>query len=330
MCQEEVIIKIIDGLNSAYPNLFDQQLVKGLLEEIFYDYEINPAQKALVLRNNILEKAFLYLASKRIDGLKELTLKSYALHLKHFASYVSKNIEDITAMDIRIYLANYAKKNVKDTTMATKISTLKSFFSWLENEEYIRKSPMRKIKNIKINKYIRNAIEVEDFELLREFCKTPRQRALLEIFYSTGCRLVEIAKLNKDDINWQTLTVKVVGKGGKERVVYISAKAKVHLKKYLLTRADDCEALFVTQRKPYRRMGHRSIQREIGKIGEAAGINIYPHLIRHTTATNLLNNGADLVTVQHILGHENPSTTQIYAKMSRQNIELEYRKRMIQ
>lgn len=330
MYKEEAIVRIIDKLDSAYPCTFNPQLVKGIMEEVLYDYDLSPVQRALILRNNILDKAFLYLASKRIDGLKDLTLKSYALHLKHFSNFINKNVEDITTMDIRMYLASYAKSGVKDTTLDTKISTLKSFFGWLENEGYIAKSPMKKIKNIKKEKHLREAIEVEELEMLREACQTIRQRALLELFYSTGCRLDELAKLNKDDINWQRLIVKVMGKGSKERVVFISAKAKLHLKKYLLTRSDNCEALFVTQRQPYRRMGHRSIQREIGKIGEAAGVHIYPHLIRHTTATNLLNNGADLVTVQHVLGHEDPSTTQIYAKMSKQNVEIEYRKHMIQ
>lgn len=332
MFKEEVIIKTIDKLDSAYPNTFDKQKLKLILEEIFYDYEITPTQKALVLRSDISDKAFLFLASKKIDGLRELTLKNYAIHLRHFSAWISKNIEDITAMDIRMYLADYAKRQVKDTSLSTKISVLKSFFGWLENEEYINKSPMKKIKNIKINKHIRKSIGIEDLELLREACKTLRQRALLEFFYASGCRLDELAKLNIRDVNLDTLCLKVNGKGGKERIVFISEKTRVHIRKYLFSRLDDCEALFATERRPYRRMGHRSIQREIKKIGQAAGLeqNIYPHLIRHTTATNLLNSGADLVTVQEILGHEDPSTTQIYAKISKKNIENEYRKKMIQ
>jgi integrase/recombinase XerD len=332
MYKEEVAVRIVDRLGSVYPNRFDPQVAKGIVDEVLYDYDLRAAERALVVRNNLLDKAFLYVAAKKIDGLSDLTLKSYVLHLKHFASMMAKNVEDITAMDIRMYLAAYSKTGVKNTTLATKISVLKSFFSWLETEDYIVKSPMRKIKNVKTEKRLRKAIGVEELEMLREACQTYRQRALLEFFYTTGCRLDEVVKLNKAGIDWDRLSVKVIGKGNKERTVFISVKAKLHIQKYLMTRLDDCKALFITERRPYRRMGRRAIQREIAKIGKQAGLEqeIYPHLIRHTTATNLINNGADLVTVQKILGHGDPSTTQIYAEMSNENVEHEYRKHMIQ
>lgn len=332
MYKEEVAVRIVDRLDSVYPGTFDPRLAKSIVEEVLYDYDFRPAERALVVRNNILDKVFLYIASKKIDGLSDLTLKGYALHLKDFSAKMNKNVEDITAMDIRMYLAAYAKTGVKETSISTKLSVLKSFFSWLETEEYIVKSPMRKIKNIKTPKKLRAALEVEELELLRDACKTYRQRAMLEFFYSTGCRLDEVVKLKKDDINWAKLTVKVVGKGNKERTVYISSKAKVHIQKYLMTRLDDCPALFVTERKPYRALGRRGFQREFNKLGKLAGLdkNVFPHLIRHTTATNLLSNGAKLENVQKILGHEDPSTTLIYTDVSDQNVEIEYRKHMIQ
>ncbi len=154
--------------------------------------------------------------------------------------------------------------------------------------------------------------------MLRESCKTNRQRAFLEILYATGCRLSEVHALNKLDINYRTASCRVIGKGNKEREVYFSPKAMYHLRKYLMNRTDDSEALMVTERKPYRRLSQRGIQREIGIIAKQAGLDkkISPHTMRHTFATLTLNNGADIAAVQALLGHEDPATTQIYAQLT--------------
>lgn len=185
---------------------------------------------------------------------------------------------------------------------------------------------------MKLEKRLRKALTVEELELLRDGCRTYRQRALLEFLYSTGCRLEEVEKLKISDIDWQNMKLRVIGKGNKERIVYLNAKAKVHLQKYLMTRLDDNTALFVTSKRPIKPLGRRSIEREIGKISEQSRLNkdVYPHLLRHTMATHLLNAGADLGTVQAILGHEDASTTQIYAQLTNANIEHEYRKHMAQ
>lgn len=331
MNKEEVVVRIVGKINLEFPEI-DQRVVREIVQEVLYDYDLTPVERSLVIHSNMSDKLLLFLASKKIDGLSKLTLEGYHRHLNRFSLFIRKNVEDITAMDIRMYLAAYAKTGVKNTTIATEASILKSFFQWLEDEEYILRSPMRKIKPIKVEKRLRKALTIEELELCREACSTYRQRAMLEFFYSTGCRLDEAVKLNRTDINWQDLSVKVIGKGNKERPVYITQKAKIHIQKYLMSRLDNCEALFVTERKPTVRLGRRSFEREIAKIGELAGIKrkVYPHLIRHTTATNLLNNGADLVTVQKILGHEDPATTQIYAQVSDEKVKHEYRKHLIQ
>ncbi|KXG78301.1 site-specific tyrosine recombinase/integron integrase [Thermotalea metallivorans] len=331
MSREEVVVKVLGRMMLEDPSI-DQHKLRAVLEEVLYDYDVTPVERALAVRNDITDKLVLYLASKKIDGLSNLTLENYKRHLSRFSLFIQKNIEDITAMDIRMYLAAYGKTGVKNTTLSTEISILRSFFNWLENEEYINKSPMRKIKQIKIEKRLCKALTIEELELMREACKTLRQRAMLEFFYSTGCRLDEVVKLNRYDIDWGNMSVRVVGKGNKERIVYVSPKSKVHIQKYLSSRKDTCEALFVTERQPIQRLGRRSIEREVAKIGKMSGIekNVYPHLLRHTTATLMLNNGADLVTVQKILGHEDPSTTQIYAQYSDENVQHEYRKHLIQ
>ena len=225
-------------------------------------------------------------------------------------------------MDIRRYLAWYTKKGVKNSTLATIISALKSFFGWLENEEYISKSPMRKIKNIKVEKRVRKALNREELEMLRDACRTLREKALVEFFYSTGCRLDEAQKLNIADVDWSNGKVMVIGKGDKERPVYLNARAILHLRKYLASRNDSNHSLFVSERQPHDRLGRRAIERTFSTLGKRAGINkpVYPHLLRHTTASTMLQNGATMEEVQHYLGHDSPVTTQIYAEMDTQSI----------
>ena len=160
--------------------------------------------------------------------------------------------------------------------------------------------------------------------------QTLRERTC-KFFYTIVCRIDELVKANKTDINWQDLSLHVIGKGNKERIVYISEKAKVHVRKYLLSRFDDCESLFVTERQPIRRLGRRSIEREFAALGKAAGIEkpVYPHIMRHTTATDMMKNGATLSEVQAYLGHDDPSTTQVYAEVSRESVRSAH-KRCIQ
>ena len=331
MKNEEIIIRIVGGLESDYPNLLDQQKVKRLIEEVLYDYEIHDKTKALVPHNDISSKITLFLASKKIDGISNTTLKSYYLQLTKFSNFMQKNLEDIDSMDIRMYLAYYMKTGVKNSTIATATWILKSFFSWLEIEEYISKNPMIKIKQIKVENTVREGLSHEEIEKIRDNFEDSRSKGLFEFFYSTGCRLDEVVKLNRKDIDWNRLCVKVLGKGNKERFVYLNATAKYHLEKYLESRTDDCEALFATKRNPIKRMGNRAIQREFGKMGKLAEINrkVFPHLIRHSMATTLVNMGVELTSVQKLLGHENASTTQRYGKLCDQNAENEFRKHFI-
>ena len=167
---------------------------------------------------------------------------------------------------------------------------------------------------------------------MREHCKTKRERALLEAFYSTGTRLEELQQLNKDDIDWIDMSARVIGKGNKERVVYLSIRAAYHLKQYLESRKDDCPALFVTERKPCRKLGHRQIQKDIKNIGARAGFGdkVHPHVLRHTFATLLLDNGAELSEVQHLLGHESPVTTQGYTNVTEEKKRAAHKKYLIQ
>lgn len=325
---DEAIIRILDRLSNLYTDSFRVQETRSILETILNDYDITQKCTAVATLDNMPEKIFLYLASKKIDGLSSITLKNYARNLKRFARTIRKNVEDITANDIRVYLGHYAQTGVKDSTLATISDNLRGFFNWLEDEDYIQKSPMRKIKPMKVAKRMRDALTKEELEVLRQGAKTLRQKALLEFLYSTGCRLDEVANIKKTDIDWQGLKLRVIGKGDKERTVYINAKASVHIKKYLMSRLDDCPALFVTLRRPYRQVGHRAIEREIKEIMFQSGLqkNVFPHLLRHTAATHWLDSGMSLTIIQKILGHENPQTTMVYADLSTTEVEHAYRK----
>ncbi len=329
--REEFIIRVLDR---TWDILNSEQVAKLriILEEELYDYELHPVTRALVPITNINEKIFLYLAAKRLDGLSPHSLKSYKIQLTRFSRFIQKDIENITTMDIRMYMTSYAKTGVKNSTMSTMLSALKAFFTWLEDEEYILKSPLRKIKAIKTNKYVRKALTAEEFEMLRDAASTNlRDRALVEFFYSTGCRLDEVQPLNKSSIDWSTSRVIVLGKGRKERPVRLNAKAKVSLWKYLNSRTDNDDALFVSERQPHARLGRRAIERTFSELGAKAGITkpVYPHLMRHTTASNMLNNGASLAVVQRYLGHESPVTTQIYAQLNVDTVMQEHEKNVI-
>lgn len=325
MCTDEVIIKILGKVIMEQPEI-DQHKLRGILEEVLYDYTVQPTEKALTVLNDVREKILLYLACRQLDGLSKRTLSGYSIQLRMFKDYMQKNVVDITAMDIRMYLAAYAKTGVQDTTIQRAITILRGFFGWLVKNDYIEKDPMIKINSIKTKKRLREALDAEQLEMLRDSCKTLRERALLEFFFSTGCRLDEVVQLNLGDINWSDLSLHVIGKGNKERVVYISPKAKLYLRKYLTSRHDETEALFVTERAPHGRMGRRSVEREFKGMGERIKMNLYPHLIRHTTATMMLNGGAKLEEVQAYLGHEDPSTTLVYARLSTESVRSAHKK----
>ncbi|NEZ47977.1 integrase [Clostridium niameyense] len=323
--KDEVIIKLVGKLSMEFIGI-DQLKVRAIVEEVLYKYSILSEEKALV-GSDIEEKIGIYLATKKLDGLSIQTLKNYKYNLLIFAEYLRKPLAAINTMDLRMFLAQRCK-NMKPSSMNGQISILKSFFSWLHDEEYIPKNPAKKIKQTKQPKRVRHALNEEEIEFLRQACKTDREKALVEFLISTGCRLSEVVGVNKEDINWNEMSLFVVGKGDKERKVYFSTKAKILIKKYLLTRVDNNEALFVASKKPYGRLGGRSIQREIKKIAKRARLekSIYPHLFRHSFATCKINSGMPLPILQHIMGHENPSTTQIYAELSEENIRHEYRK----
>lgn len=323
--KDEVVIKLVGKLSLEFSDL-DQFKVRNIVEEVLYKYNIMPTETALV-SSDVEEKLQIYLATKKLDGLSHRTLRNYNYQLLILASHLVKPLSTITTMDLRMYLAARCK-NMKPSSVNGQISILKSFFSWLSDEEYIPKNPAAKLKQTKEPKRVRHALNDEELEFLRQACETDREKALIEFLISTGCRLSEVVGVDKDAIDWHEMSLYVIGKGDKERKVYFNVRTKILLSKYLELRRDDTPALFTASKYPYGRLGGRSIEREIKKIAAKAKFDksIFPHLFRHSFATSRINNGMPLHIIQHLMGHETPATTQIYAKISEENVRHEYKR----
>lgn len=325
---EQMLSEVVAMVYEMVPTVKISEM-RNKLSSIMTKYHVKKIEEETI-HPDLTEKIDLFLSSKKLEGLSINTINAYRLELSIFSQKVKKHTAEITSADIRVFLSQFP--SLKLSSISKKLSVLKSFFSWVTSEEIIHRDPTVKIKPPKKEKRLPKALSIEELEMLREGCQTVRQRALLEVLYATGCRLSEVHDLNKNDINLQNMSTSVVGKGDKEREVYFSFKALFHLKKYLKFRVDNETALILTERKPYRRLSKRGIQREIGIIARNAGLEkkVSPHTLRHTFATLMLNNGADLVAIQHLLGHSDPQTTLIYSSLSDQRKREQYNKFLVQ
>jgi len=318
----------MNTISLSCPNV-DKPDIQQALSVVLSQYDIKPA----LLKNghpDLQQKIKLFLSGKKLEGLSTITLKSYALEFRIFSEHIQKATNEITTADLRIYLSEW--DHLKTSSLSRRLSVLKSMFGWLSSEEIIPMDPTKRIKPPRKEQRVPKALSIEELEMIREACVTPRERALIEVLYATGGRLSEIQKMNRLDIDYQAMSVLVIGKGDKERPVYFSFKALYHLKKYLMRRMDDEQALFVTERRPYRRLSPGGIQREIKIIAARSGVkkNVHPHIFRHTFATLMLNNGAELVAVQGLLGHVDPATTLIYATLTDEKRKQSHKQYLVQ
>ncbi|HHV09985.1 MAG TPA: tyrosine-type recombinase/integrase [Clostridiales bacterium] len=317
----EVITKILMGMMAVLEQQQMDQL-KTVLQMNLSKYQIIEEETALSTGmddNN--DKIKLFLATLSIEGKTEATIKAYAIEYRVFFEHVNKNFRDITTNDIYSYLA-YCKSVRKNTdvTLNNRIRMLRSLFKWLAAEEYKTKNPMLKIRAIKTEKLVKEVLTDEQSEIIRCSCKTERDLAIIDFLESTGMRIGEMVKLNRSDIDFTNGQCIVYGKGRKERPVYITGKSKVHLINYLESRKDDNSALFVTKRAPHNRLkasGVRAMMKKVVSNSKISNVKLYPHKIRRTMATNMINNGAPAEHVQRILGHASVQTTlQCYARLS--------------
>ena len=323
-----ILTKLSNNFTASQLKIIDDVITAKLCQYDIKEMSTNIMVYQGVLPNEV--KSFL--VCKKIKGLTESSLKHYKQVLTHFCLNVNNDIKQLTTNDIRLYLLAYEQThNIGKSSLDDKRRILNSFYKWMVREDIIIKSPLEKIDPIKCDKKVRNPLTSIELEQMRNVTETLRERAILEFLYSTGCRVSEIISLNKSDIDYNNGRVKVFGKGKKERYCFLNAKAQLALKKYIFSRSDDNKALFVSGKEPFNRLGKGTIEKEIKNIGIRAEIDrsVYPHLIRHTTATHMLNHGANLAEVQMILGHESPATTQIYAKLDLQGLQLVHQKCVI-
>lgn len=305
------------------------------LDQISVNYEVS--KKFVQVEDGfsgLPEIAKTYLMQKTMAGLSEGTLENYRSILTVFFRTVLKQPEEVTANDIRIWLFDYQKDHgVTSRTLDKYREYISRFFAWAHAEGYIQINPARSIEAIKYEEKPRESLTQIELEYLRMACETPRELAIIETLYSTGCRVSELAAIKKSDIDWQTKSVHLFGKGKKHRYSFLNAKSEVALKVYLATRDDDCEYLFATIRKPHRKLSKDGIEKIVRVIAKRCSGNvnkkITPHVLRHTTATLALKRGMSIEEISKLLGHENLETTMIYANSSVDDIKAVHAKHVI-
>ena len=327
--RELFVGKVIDTTEDFLDN--NQRIkLKEILTEICLNYQIEriePTKKQEILNNNtnILNK---FISSKEIEGCSNRTLNYYKDNINKMFDAVNLPVNEITTEMLRNYLADYKNNsNAGMVTIDNMRRTLSSFFAWLENEDYIVKSPVRRIHKVKTTRRVKETLTDENLGKLRDTCSNVRDLAILELLISTGMRVGEITRLNISDMNFQERSCIVLGKGNSEREVYFSAKSKMYIEKYLKTRIDNNEALFVSLIKPYNRLGISGIEIAIRNLGKQANINkVHPHKFRRTMATMAIDKGMPIEQVQKLLGHIKIDTTMEYAMVNQNNVKNSHRK----
>lgn len=261
-----------------------------------------------------------FLDVKALEGCSKATIENYKFNLNKFLLGVGKDPTEIATQDIRKYLADYKReRGVSNTTLDNMRRVFQSFFTWMHREGYIIKDPCAAVNKIRADKIIKNPYSDEEMELMREAAKNLREKAIIEVLYSTGMRIGELEKLNKDDIDFVNGKAIVFGKGAKEREVYFNVKAQLALKKYLENRNDTNEALFVGLQSPYNRLKVSTYEKILRELGGRCGVHCHPHRFRRTCATILLNKGMPIQEVSKVLGHAKLETTMIYCEIDQQS-----------
>ena len=290
-------------------------------------YHLNEAKQ---VQEEISNEKYLemFLTAKQIEGCSDRTIQYYRVTIEHMLKRITIPLRQIATEDIRQYLIDYQKiNNCGKVTIDNIRRNLSSFFSWLEEEDYILKSPMKRIHKIKTKKVVKSTISDEGIEKLRDGCKEKRDLAMIDLLYSTGIRVGELVNLNVDDIDLEGRECIVYGKGDKERRVYFDAKAKVHLKEYIEHRKDDNKALFVTLDAPYDRLKISGVEIRLRNLGRKLQLErIHPHKFRRSMATRAIDKGMPIEQVQKILGHSQIDTTMQYAMVNQNNVKTSHQK----
>ena len=318
---EEKLVKIInemaDYLNIAQMKKLQEVLIKNLSDA--------RPEKEQISNQEYLK---MFIEAKQIEGCSARTLQYYQVTIEHLLKNIDTVIRKITTDEIRTYLAEYQQRNnCSKVTVDNVRRNISTFFSWLEEEDYILKSPMRRIHKIKTKQPVKEIISDEMIERLRDNCRCSRDLAMIDLLYSTGIRVGELVGLNISDIDFEERECVVYGKGDKERRVYFDAKAKLHLQNYINSRTDTNPALFVTLDSPYERLKISGVEIRVRELGRKLNIEkIHPHKFRRTMATRAIDKGMPIEQVQKILGHSQIGTTMQYAIVNQNNVKTSHRR----
>ena len=309
----------------------DIERITAMLDSVIKDYEItNKCTDLVVYENNIPHEVKIYLASKAVEGCSDLTLRNYRVALEKFFDAVKKAPQDIETNDIRLYLATYKiQRKVSSRTLDKCRETICGFFTWLFNEDYIPKNPGKSVKPIKYEREPRHALTRLQLERLRRMTKSKLELAIIDVMYSTGCRVSELVNIKLSDLNMDAKTIHIIGKGSKHNTVYLNNNAYISLVDYLAIRKGDSPYLFPRSRYPYEKRSVRSVQRIFDKYKKDLGCSLSPHIIRHTTATLSLQAGMPITQIQKMLNHANVSTTQIYAETLQDDVMQAHKKYVV-
>lgn len=320
--------RLISDIESQMQKILDNNQLEELHRVLTYcmhDIDISGSASSDKADTNYVD---MFLVAKKIEGRSEKSLKYYQSTIEKMVQKIGKTIKHITTDDLRGYLSDYQKNNNSSKVTIDNIRRiLSSFFGWLEDEDYILKSPVRRIHKVKSGKTIKETYTDEQLELMRDNCNEPRDLAMIDLLASTGMRVGEMVLLNKEDINFEERECVVFGKGDKERVVYFDARTKMHLQNYLRLRTDENNALFVSLSAPYKRLEIGGVEVRLRKIGKELGIaKVHPHKFRRTLATMAIDKGMPIEQLQQLLGHQRIDTTLQYAMVKQSNVKIAHRK----
>ena len=323
---KEKVIKEIEQKMASILNNEQKEKLKEVLLYTFYNIEVTSIKDELVEDTTDYTKMFI--AAKRIEGCSERTLNYYETTIKTMVDKLSKKVNSIETEDLRNYLSEYqAKNNCSKVTIDNVRRILSSFFAWLEDEDYIMKSPVRRIHKVKATQTVKETYTDEELEEMRDACIEIRDLAMVDFLASTGVRVGELVNLDRVDIDMQERSCVVLGKGGKEREVYFDARTKIHLQNYLNSRTDNNPALFVSILRPYDRLKISGVEIRLRELGKKINIKkIHPHKFRRTMATKAIDKGMPIEQVQVLLGHRKIDTTLQYAMVNQNNVRNSHKK----
>lgn len=305
------------------------KIITEIIENELSMYEIKKKKNddEIKMRENSHLVA-VFLSAKKIEGCSEKTIHYYQSSIEKLLSSISKEVRDINTNDIRCYLAEQQdKRDLSKVTIDNLRRIFSSFFSWLEDEDYIAKNPVRRIHKVRTDTLVKEVLSDENIEILRDSCTDIRDIAIIDLLSSTGIRVGELVKMNREDIDFQERQCVVFGKGNKEREVYFNARTKIHLKRYLEERTDNNPALFVSLAKPHSRLSISGVESRLRLLGKRVNIHkLHPHKFRRTLATMAIDKGMPIEQVQKLLGHVKIDTTLHYAMVNQTNVKLAHRK----